>query len=929
MSQTSLTRQEIAELPFVKRSRRLSPDLDDIFYGDSCPLIVRQFAIDDLHRLSTSCSGQELAINLRVQRHHFYACTLLAELLGLENIIESASSISSFADLMIHKAFQLEANRLVEKGKLPPVFEDLGQSGLIILAMGKLGAQELNFSSDVDLVVFFDAHQAGLADEFPTFQRHLIKLVQDVARLLSDNNEAGFAYRVDLRLRPDPGATAVVISTDAAELYYEQLGQNWERAAFIRARPCASDIDCGEAFLDRLRPFIWRRSMDAYAVEDVKSIKRQIQAHYGLHEILVRNHDLKLGVGGIREIEFFAQTQQLLAGGRLPALRARRTIDALHRLAEAGFISQACAENMSAYYAKLRCWEHRIQYVDDQQTHQVPADDLGFELFVRLCGFDDEADAEHKVHALLLAVHDEFSGLFGGESLSLPEGNLSFTGPDQDPSTIKTLKTLGYGQPEQMMTLVKQWHHGRMQATRTARARALLTELTPAIVKTCSDRENPDQVLLNFDRFLQGLPGGVQIFSLLTHGPEVLDMLTRILSAAPEMVNHLLKKPDILDSMLDPMFLTGHLGKEELFQRLQDRLSLATHIDAVLDIVRDFASDERFRIAVQVLLGKMSPSNADDAYTDIAEIVLTQLFSHVHAEFQERHGIHQAGFCVLGMGKFGSREMTAKSDLDLVFIYGDRDDEVSDGPRPLTAGIYYSKLGQKLIAALTVPTASGGLYDVDMRLRPSGRSGPLSVSLQRFSNYHLQESWSWELMALTRARLVLDYGGLGEDVTKIVCQACGVAHERHDLVADALDMRKKLWKERHPRGPFDIKYRAGGLLDIEFILQVMMLQTPPGSITPGTMTVGALIRYFAEQKSLDEDDSIDLLHAHQLLTDLSQTASVASEKTHQFLSRSPKDGLLQAFLDRHAWQYVRIEDQLEKVCGPVKKIFDARLGSYE
>ncbi len=928
MNPTSLSRLEISELPFAKRSMRMSPSLANIFQHDGCPLAARTEAVEKLGALSARLSSHELAIELRVQRHHFYACTMLAELLGLEDIIQSAAAISSFADLMIHKAFQIEAERLVSKGRLPDIFTNLGESGLIVLAMGKLGAQELNFSSDVDLIVFFDAHRANLTDEFPSFQRYLIKMVQDVARLLSDNNEAGFAYRVDLRLRPDPGATAVVISTDAAELYYEQLGQNWERAAFIRARPCAGDVVAGNEFLERLRPFVWRRSMDAYAVEDVKSIKRQIQAHYGLHDILVRNHDLKLGVGGIREIEFFAQTQQLLAGGRLPNLRARRTIDALNMLWEAGFISEATASKMSSYYRMLRCWEHRVQYVDDQQTHQVPDDAHGFDLFVRLCGFDDEKTAEDVIYATLVAVHEEFSGLFGGESLSLPEGNLSFTGPDQDPSTINTLIALGYGQPEQMMTLVKQWHHGRMQATKTARARALLTELTPAIVKTCSDREHPDQVLLNFDRFLQGLPGGVQIFSLLTHGPEVLDMLTRILSAAPEMVNHLLKKPNVLDSMLDPMFLTGHPGKQELDQRLQDRLGLAEHIDAVLDIVRDFASDERFRIAVQVLLGKMAPSEADDAYTDIAEIVLAKLFDHVHEEFQLKHGKHPAGFCVLAMGKFGSREMTARSDLDLVFVYGDRDEEFSDGPRPLSSGSYYSKLGQKLIAALTVPTASGGLYEVDMRLRPSGRSGPLSVSLKRFIQYHEAESWTWELMALTRARLVLDHGNLGTELASIVAHACGQASKRHDLVVDALEMRKKLWQERHPRGPFDIKYRAGGLLDIEFILQVMVLQTPPGRIAPGSMTVGGLIRYFAEQAALDETESKNLIQAHQLLTDLSQTASVASEKTHQFLSRSSKDGLLRAFLERHGWGHDHIHTQLDEVCCPVRDIFVSRLGIY-
>lgn len=924
-----LSLRDLSHLPFMKRAERLVPSLADVYEGREDPLLFRHQYYDALIALQDQdLDFKTLGRHIRCYRHGYYACTAIAELYGLEGILQSAQHLSSFADATIDTALKTQSKNLIDRKRLPEQFLDLSSSGLIVLAMGKLGAEELNFSSDVDLIVFYDPYRADLVSEFPDFQRFLIKLVQETTRLLSELTAEGFAYRVDLRLRPDPGATAVVISTDAAEQYYETLGQNWERAAFIRARPAAADVTAGHQFLTRLNPFVWRRSMDAYAVEDVKSIKRQIQAHYHLHDILVEDHDLKLGVGGIREIEFFAQTQQLLAGGRMPSLRARRTKDALLALRDEGFIEALVCKQLIDSYESLRSWEHRVQYVDDRQTHRVPKDADAFQTFCKLAGFTHEDHARAEMLTLFQLVHGHFSDLFSGHHLASSQGSLSFTGPDHDPNTLATLEKLGYQEPDRVMMLVKQWHHGRMGATRTAKARALLTDLTPVIIELCARQDEPDVVLGRFDRFLRGLPSGVQIFSLFNHEPQVLNMLMRIMAAAPKTVSTLIEKPAVLESILDPGFFTIEPTFAVLSERLKGRLDLAQHFDQVLDIVRDFCRDEQFRIQLQILEGCLSSQQAGMFYSILADVVMSSIFPHVEHYIAAQHGQHVAGFAVIALGKYGSMEMTAQSDLDLVFVYGDQDQVLSDDGRKLPGGAYYTKLGQRLIAALSVPTASGELYDVDLRLRPSGNSGPLSTSLSRFSHYHLEESWTWELMALLRARVVYAQHDLQTRIMALIKKAHLHAQKRLNITDDVLQMRKKLWKERHPRGVFDIKYRTGGMIDIEFILQHAVLLSSLDDFHEYGATIPALLDWCEEHACLAQDDLSVIRHAHFILADLEQLSSVVGEKAHEFLLRQPQDMLLAQFLSRHGWQNLCMEEAINRICIPVVDVFVRQIGDY-
>ncbi|MEM8647096.1 MAG: bifunctional [glutamine synthetase] adenylyltransferase/[glutamine synthetase]-adenylyl-L-tyrosine phosphorylase [Pseudomonadota bacterium] len=406
-------------------------------------------------------------------------------------------------------------------------------SGYFIFGMGKYGAHELNYSSDIDLIVFYDTMICQCAEGvepsvfFTRMTRQLVAVMQDMTG-------DGYVFRMDLRLRPDPRSTPLAISVGAAASYYESMGQNWERAALIKARPVAGDIACGKALLKELQPFIFRRHLDFAAIADVQSLKRQIHAHKGHGEIAVAGHNIKLGRGGIREIEFFVQTQQLIAGGRAPSLRARRTVEMLQALNESDWISAAAAADLTSSYWFLRGIEHRLQMQEDAQTHTLPDDEGSLEAFARFCGYGTFETLSEALLAHMRRVQSYYEGLFeGAEELSADEGSLSFTGVADDPDTLETLSRMGFRQPGEVSTIIRGWHHGRFPATRSERARELLTELMPHILQALSKSSDPDAAFITFDSFLKGLPTGVQLFSLLKANRKLLDLLSLIMGTAP------------------------------------------------------------------------------------------------------------------------------------------------------------------------------------------------------------------------------------------------------------------------------------------------------------------------------------------------------------------------------------------------------------
>lgn len=735
--------------------------------------------------------------------------------------------LSEFADAALSATVNYLLVELHNSGKV--VLADLQNpssgSGVIVLGMGKFGAFELNYSSDIDIILFFDLSQKmQLSSDDPTTV--FVRFAKQLSRILQERTGDGYVFRVDLRLRPDPGSTPLAIPVETAFNYYEAYGQNWERAAFIKARAVAGDIDCGNDFLRGLAPFVWRKYLDFAAIQDVHSIKRQIHAHKGHGEIAVKGHNVKLGRGGIREIEFFVQTQQLIAGGRRPQLRTTGTIEGLNALCVDGWITADAAAELTDAYWFLRNVEHRIQMISDEQSHTLPEDEEGLNRIALMMGHKDHNDFAERLVTKMRIVGRHYAALFEATpELAAKGGNLVFTGDDDDPGTLETISNMGFQQPSQIISTIKGWHYGRYNAVRTAPAREMLTEITPTLLEAFSETTNPDLSFFAFDRFLSGLPAGIQFFSILKSNANLIRLITLILGSAPRLAEIITRKPHIFDGLIDPSFTASIPDKDELSVRLSNALDRAPSYEEKLDQARIFAAEQRFLIGIRLINRTINARQAGIAYSRLAEVVLELLTDVVRYAFEQKHGVIEGGqIGVLGMGRLGSYDLTASSDLDLIFLYDHHEDaEASNGEKPLYPQQYFIRLVQRLITAMNAPTAEGTLYELDFRLRPSGNSGPLATHIQSFVKYQNEEAWIWESQAIVRARTIIGDGEIVGKIEDELSKIRGVERNRVKVTKEILDMRKTLDKEKPASNLFDVKRAQGGLVDIEFIGQWAVL----------------------------------------------------------------------------------------------------------
>jgi len=841
------------------------------------PETVLNAAILLAHAAARADSEVQAMTELRTAKRRAALAIALADIAGQWDVNRVTAELTRFADACVGGALRFLLRAEAARAGVPEVRED--RCGLTVLAMGKYGAFELNYSSDIDLVAFYGAARFPFAKRGDV-RGAAVDIVRGLVKLLSETTQDGYVFRVDLRLRPDAGATQVAISTDAALDYYEAMGQNWERAAMIKARACAGDPATGAQFLAGLKPFIWRRHLDFAAIEDIQSIKRQIHAHVGHGEIRVQGHNIKLGRGGIREIEFFAQTQQLILGGRHPGLRQPATQAALDALVADGRVEASAGEDLKRDYRYLRTLEHRLQMVEDLQTHSLPDSEAGVAHIACFMGYERTTDFRAELTRVLENVQGHYAQLFErAPDLGAAEGNLVFTGVEEDPETLKTLLAMGFGNPAHASSAIRGWHHGRIRAMRSQRARELLTKLVPSILKALSSTADPDVAFTQFDRFLSNLPSGVQLFSLFLARPHFLDLLAKIVGSAPRLATYLARHPVILDALLDAEFLSRLPSRAEL----DSAFAAATvgSYEDVLDGARRFAREAVFRVGVQIVEGAAKAEQAGPALAEIAECVITGLLPKVEDELAASAGrIAGAGFAVVAMGKLGGREMTASSDLDLVFVYDvPHGVEASDGPKPLSPTLYFARMAQRLIAALTTATAAGALYDVDMRLRPTGNKGPVAVSLKSFSEYHARESWTWEHMALTRARLIAGPPDLQAKVAAEIRKRLTQLREASAIIADARDMRVRMAESFPGRNPFDLKFTPGGLVDIEFIAQALQLvHAPAFPEILDTNTVAALEKQ-RDAGLLAAADADALIAAARLQDALTQVLRIALDHT--------------------------------------------------
>ena len=864
---------------------------------------------------------------LRQAKRRLALVTALADLGGVWDIAEVTAALSDGADRLLSAAIRFLLSEAARHGKFAPADAENPErdSGYIVLGMGKYGARELNYSSDIDLIVFFDPGKAPLPpgqEASPFF----VRLTRDLVKLMTERTPEGYVFRTDLRLRPDPGATQIALSVDAALHYYETVGQNWERAAYIKARAVAGDIEAGETFLRELSPYIWRKYLDYAAIADIHAMKRQIHAHKGHGRIAVEGHNLKLGRGGIREIEFFVQTQQLIAGGRQPDLRVSRTLDALARLAARGWIARATAEEMAEAYRFLRRIEHRLQMLDDEQTHSLPSRPDKFEQIARFSGYESGKAFADAVRKRLETVQKHYAALFEDVpalSRSAAPGSLVFTGDSDDPETVKTLGEMGFSSPSSVIRTVKSWHHGRYPAMRTARARESLTDFQPQLLEALSRTAQPDLALATFDRFLAELPAGVQLFALLRNNPALLELLADITGSAPRLAGLVGRRPRLLDAMLDPGFLGELPSPDELSRIVRNELAEARSYEDGLNRARRVGQEQAFLIGVRVLSGVVSAEEAGQAYALLADELIAGLQAQIELLMERQHGRVPGGeMAVIGMGKLGGREMTATSDLDLIIIYRYDDTQTtSTGLKPLAPAQYYARATQRLISALSAPTAEGALYNVDMRLRPSGKSGPVATSLPAFVVYQEEHAWTWEHLALTRARVISGSEHLRHDIESTIRSVLAQKRDRAKIAADVRDMRGRIAQEKGSKDRWDLKYVGGGLIDIEFIIQYLQLiqaHDHPGILDQNT--VGALEKLRAEGL-LSAGDAEVLVQAAQLYNSLTQIMRLCQEG--RFDAEKAPAGLT-SLLSRAAGvpDFSRLAPLLEEVQHGVAQCFD-------
>ncbi len=772
-------------------------------------------AVATLHKTLPAVALADLPAHLRMMKRRIALIVALADLAGVWPLEQVTQVLTDFADAATNASITALIRAEMDRGKLPDHLDATAGGGMSVLAMGKMGAGELNYSSDIDLICLFDETQFNPAD-YHDIRAAFIRVTRRMAAMLSDVAVGGYVFRTDLRLRPDASVTPVCLSMEAAERYYESVGRTWERAAYIKARICAGDMVAGNRFLETLRPFVWRKHLDFAAIQDAHDMRLKIRDHKGLGgPLTLEGHNMKLGRGGIREIEFFTQTRQLIAGGRDPSLRVRRTDQGLARLAAAGWIPEDTAKTLHAHYKAHREVEHRLQMINDAQTHDLPGDDDGFARLAAFMGTSVDA-LRADLKARLSEVHELTEGFFAPEPAA--------------PVTTQ------WG-----AEVIARWHS--YPALRSTRAIEIFDRLTPEIMTRLQEAAKPDEALAQFDKFLAGLPAGVQLFSLFEANPQLTQLIVDIAATAPALSQYLSRNAGVLDAVIGGAFFSDWPTVADLTAELQATLSPLGDYESKLIAARRWAKEWHFRIGVHHLRGLINAGAAGRQYADLAEAVIAGLWPVVVDDFAGKHGVPPGrGGAVLGMGSLGAGRLNAGSDLDLIMIYDAAGVEASEGRRPLATRAYFARLTQALVTALSAPMSEGRLYEVDMRLRPSGRQGPVATSFDAFRDYQRHEAWTWEHLALTRGRVIAGESTLAQEIEAFRVALLAEKSAGPTVLTDVLEMRARIAGAKPPKGDWDAKIGPGRLQDIELFAQTAALRAKsPARDIAGQLQAGVAV----------------------------------------------------------------------------------------
>jgi glutamate-ammonia-ligase adenylyltransferase len=802
-------------------------------------------ALDALHALPLTASRTSIAAALRQAKRRAALAIAVADLGHIWQLPQITGALSELAETTLRVALRHLLRELHESGQvdLPQPDNPEHGAGFVALALGKLGARELNYSSDIDLVLLYNPEASVYP---PDAQPMMARLARDLVALLSQRDADGYVFRVDLRLRPDPAATPAVVSLPAALSYYESQGRTWERAAFSKARPVAGDIALGEEFLAAIRPFIWRRHLDFAAVSDIHGMKRQIDARQAANGLL--GHDVKLGRGGIREIEFIVQTLSLVWGGQDPALRIPATLPSLAALAKSGHMPAAEAAELDADYRELRRVEHRLQMIADRQTHALPGSEAALDAFAV---FLDAPDFRTEFAQLQARVHGHFRAFFTTGQDAPPDERIDPGTAGPPPVAFaEHLTKLGFADTRHLAERLRAWSNGQVPALRAQRARNLLESLLPPLLAALGEQPDPDKTFALFDTLLNQQRAGVQLLSLFQHNPALLRRLAAVLGAAPALADHLANDAQALEALLSPN--DRYAAPKPVLRRL---LQDAVDLEQAVAVTRHFVRREDFHLSVATLEGRLNADDSGRLRSNLAAAALSLLLPRVVAQHQLRYGrLKRTAFGIVALGKAGSGEMLAGSDLDLMFIY-----DPGESATPPTQ--YFMRLSNALTAALTAQGVEGPLYQVDMRLRPSGNKGPVAVSLASFQHYNAHESWTWERLALTRAAVLATTPGFAPVLRAAIDTALARPDSPDKILRDTVSMRDRLMAELPPRGPFDLKTRPGGMMELAFIAEALQLVHGPANPKLFHANTTAALRALGAAGHLPEADMRALVAA--------------------------------------------------------------------
>ncbi len=788
-------------------------------------------------RLDGCLNENQLGELLRRYRRREMVRIAWRDLAGHAELQEVTGDLSALADACIDQALEHLYRWQCELWGTPHSLEGEPQR-MVVLGMGKLGARELNFSSDVDLIFSYAEDGETRGGRGVTNQEFFIKLGQVLIRSLDAATAHGFVFRVDMRLRPFGEASALAISFDAMEDYYQVHGREWERYAMIKARVVAGDQQSGAELMTRLKPFVYRKYIDFGAFESLREMKAMIA-----REVQRKGMDdnIKLGAGGIREVEFVGQAFQLIRGGREPSLQIRPILAVLQRLHELGQLPKFVVDELTAAYIFLRDSEHRLQEFAEQQTHKLPADDLGQLRLAFAMGFADWASYEKTLRAHMRRVHEHFEQVFAAPQTDHAENDELdlrgvWLGVMEETVSQATLQQIGFTDAVEALRLLQAQHRSRAYLNMSAQGRSRMDQLMPLLLGAVGATDGPDETLRRVLQLVEGIGRRSAYIALLVENPMALSQLVRLCAASPWIAAQLGRNPQLLDELLDPRTLyappSGAAIREDIRQRL-------AHLDpedmeGQMEVLRRIKQAAVLRVAAADIVEAVPLMVVSDHLTEIAEAMVEAAFDLAWQHLTARHGRPQCGdkrvcdrgFAVIAYGKMGGIELSYGSDLDLVFLHSEESGGRStDGEKPVENGVFYARLAQRMIHILNTPTPAGILYEIDTRLRPSGASGLMVSNVDAFADYQRKHAWTWEHQALVRARFICGDGGITEAFSEIRGEILGQQRDVETLRTEVREMREKMRAQlsKAEAGKFDLKQDPGGIADIEFMVQYGVL----------------------------------------------------------------------------------------------------------